>query len=106
MQSTDFAPVLSATSSRDSVWIISFIPNLSRKPLRERFRAGHRGSLGPAVTLRPQPCSCWRAPQFRMGDGSLHKGNEPGLAIFQATATHLRKGEPAIMADGRSLSNG
>ena len=30
MHRTDFAPVLSATSSRDSVWIISVVPNLSR----------------------------------------------------------------------------
>jgi hypothetical protein len=28
MQRTDFAPVLSATSNRDSVWIIYVFPNL------------------------------------------------------------------------------
>ena len=31
MHKTDFAPVLSATSNRDSVWIISIVPNLYRR---------------------------------------------------------------------------
>jgi hypothetical protein len=31
MHRTDFAPVLSATSNRDSAWIISIIPNLHQK---------------------------------------------------------------------------
>jgi hypothetical protein len=52
MHSTDFAPVLSATSSRDSVWIISIIPNLHQigrgrwlRPLAPSFLI----SLGPVV---------------------------------------------------------
>jgi hypothetical protein len=48
MHKTDFAPVLSATSNRDSVWIISNIPNLHWRFLLG-FQPKEPISLGPVI---------------------------------------------------------
>jgi hypothetical protein len=48
MHKTDFAPVLSATSNRDSVWIISIFPNLYQS-LQLLPAAGTSISLGPVI---------------------------------------------------------
>ena len=51
MQSTDFAPVLSATSSRDSVWIISNIPNLHQLKAASGTPPSYQSVLGPPTRI-------------------------------------------------------
>src|SRR3989344_272984 len=51
MQRTDLAPVLSATSNRDSVWIISIFPTCTRRQQPQRTSQGLQISqsvLGPS----------------------------------------------------------
>src|SRR3990167_7134554 len=52
MHRTDFAPVLSATSNRVSVWIISIFPTCTRRPPAPETlsdTANQPVSLGPVV---------------------------------------------------------
>src|SRR6185369_15718833 len=123
MQRTDFAPVLSATSSRDSVWIISNIPNLYPRPglgalaSDQSWARRRRSEPLTAISIR-RICAFYSAARDYMA--------KPGCPVNPATifldwprrltrqgevqarqfleSAHLRVGPVFLLKDGAHLA--
>src|SRR5574343_1082934 len=105
MQRTDLAPVLSATSNRDSVWIISIFPTCTRRQQPQRTSQGLQISqsvLGPSSA--PQTiCSTSRwaeTPRFEREAHDYCKVKAPSQALITFLGANIVAPMPRRRAAG------
>src|SRR4051812_27559594 len=94
MQRTDFAPVLSATSSRDSVWIISNISQLAPEAFACRS--------GQSWARRP-PGSDVSLAGFRVGRNAQSAGGPMSRARDYVRSREGRQTAPTLRRQGEVL---